>query len=266
MPIKRACRICGCTEFDLFAVKDGFHLERCCVCSLMQITDDLSDVCLEDYYEKEFFDNTYGGLHQEKGQRTAYEKFAYRLQEIEKLKSEKGTILDVGCSFGYFLDAARSRGWKPVGVEIGEYAARFAQETLKLEVHVSDVRQGDLPSNCFDVICLWDVLEHLDEPLAVLNHLHHLMKKEGLLVFNTPDVDSYIRKLQGLRWRCFIPPIHVTYYGPRAVKALLERTGFRLLSRTVALPREALLQKLHVFNFLKKIHFSDKMLIFAEKA
>ena len=94
----------------------------------MQITDDLSDVCLEDYYEKEFFDNTYGGLNQEKGQRTAYEKFAYRLQEIEKLKPEKGTILDVGCSFGYFLDAARSRGWKPVGVEIGEYAARFAQE------------------------------------------------------------------------------------------------------------------------------------------
>jgi len=262
---KRPCRICGHTEYSLFAVKNGFHLERCGRCSLVQVTDDLSTVCLADYYKEDFFTDTYSWQHEPKGQRLMYEKANYRLGEIEKFKPGKGTLLEVGCSFGFFLDAARTRGWTTVGVELGEYAARYAQEQLGLEVHCGMVRGCKLPFGQFDVVALWDVIEHLDDPVAELNHMHALLKSEGLLVFNTPDVDGYVRRLQGLRWRCFIPPIHLTNFGPRSMEALLEKTQFRILLRTVALPREALLQKLRLFWLLKKLQFSDKMLVFAQK-
>jgi len=150
-------------------------------------------------------------------------------------------------------------------VEIGEYAARFVKETLQLNVHVADIEGANLPEGHFDAVTLWNVLEHLDNPVEELEHLNRLIKKEGLVVFTTGDVDSYLRKLQGLRWRAFIPPIHVANYGPRCVKSLLEKTGFRLLSRFVALPREALLAKLYIINSLKRIKFSDKMLIYGQK-
>jgi len=265
MRVDRGCLICGSIQFDFFVKKNGFSLGRCLRCSLLQVTDDLSKVCLKDYYDQEFFDETYDWLQKPAGKKKEYQKFNYRLTEIEKFKPGKGNVLDIGCSFGHFLDCARSRGWTPVGVEISEYAARFAKETLKLNVHVADVSEADLPEGHFDAVTLWNVLEHLDDPVEELEHLNRLMKKAGLLVFTTGDVDSYLRKLQGLRWRSFIPPIHVANYGPRSVKSLLEKTGFRLLSSSVALPREELLSKLHVINSLKKIKFSDKMLIYAQK-
>ncbi len=187
------------------------------------------------------------------------------MQEIEQFKPEKGAILDVGCSFGFFLDTARSRGWKVVGIEIGKHAASFAQTTLGLEVCTSDVREAPLRLKQFDVATLWNVVEHLDDPVRTLGRLNALLKKNGLLVFTTGAEDSYLARIQGTRWRMYIPPIHLANYNLRAVRFLLKRTGFALELNSVALPREALLKKLGVLRVLRKVGVSDKMKIFAKK-
>ncbi len=262
----RACRTCGCEKYDHFARVSGFNLGRCRQCSLVQITDDLAAVDLKAYYDSAFFENVYEWQKEGKGRKVAYEKFTYRLEEIEALRPDKGSILDVGCAYGFFLDVARSRGWCTEGVELGDHAVQYARGKLGLRVHHANVLDVRLPPQTFDVVTLWDVVEHLDDPISVLMHLRRSMKNNALLVFNTPDVDSYVRKVQGLRWRNFIPPIHVTYFGQRAAAHLLRRTGFRLINNTVALPRERLLQKLRLFGFLKAIRLSDKMLVFAERA
>jgi pimeloyl-ACP methyl ester carboxylesterase len=265
MTYLRACRICGSSDYRLFTVKDGFHLQRCRRCDLLQVTDNLSSVNLEDYYGQEFFEQTYDWLEKRRGRRKEYAKFHHRMAEIEKHKPDKGAILDVGCSFGFFLDVARDRSWQPAGVEIGEHAARFARSELGLEVHVSQLRDSPLPQGRFDVVTFWNVLEHLDDPVSDFRRVHGLLKEGGLLVFTTGDVDSYLRRLQGLRWRAFIPPVHLANYGERSVHALMERCGFELIEKTVALPREALLKKLRVLDLLKRLRFSDKMMVFARR-
>ena len=190
-----------------------------------------------------FFDETYDWLKEAKGRQKEYRKFDYRLEEIEKLKPGKGKILDLGCSFGFFLDVARGRGWNAVGVEVGEYAAKFARDKLDLDVHTGDLMDVDLPADHFEAVTLWNVLEHLDDPVAQLMRINGLMKTGGVFVLTTGDIDSYIRKVEGLRWRALIPPIHVANYSVAAVTRLLELTGFSLWVRSVALPREDLAQE-----------------------
>ena len=260
------CRICGPTSFDLFLIKNNHHLNQCRECGLIQVTDDLTNLNLKGIYGQEFFEKTYDWLEKDfKGEKKEYKKFQYRMQEIETLYPPKGNILDIGCSYGYFLDVARSRGWAPMGIEIGEYAAKFAQTRLALKVYNSDFMLSEIPFDYFDVVTLWNVLEHLDDPIAVFRKINMSLKRRGLVVFTTGDTGSYIRKLQGTRWRAFIPPIHLANYNVKSIRRLLEKTGFSLMVRSVALPYEFILKKLRMINILKKINFSDKMMIFALK-
>lgn len=105
----------------------------------------------------------------------------------------------------------------------------------------------------------------LNDPAADLRRLHGLLKGGGLLVFNTPDVDSYLAKLHGRWWRNFEPPNHVVYVSAKTASMLLDKTGFRPIVNTVALPRERLLKKMGVFELLTRMRFSDKLLLFAKR-
>jgi 2-polyprenyl-3-methyl-5-hydroxy-6-metoxy-1,4-benzoquinol methylase len=260
------CRICGPTRFRSFATKNTFHLGRCEQCEAVQITSDLSEASLEDYYDKKFFDITYRHLLKDGiGRRKEYAKFTYRMDEIEKVQPQKGKILDVGCSFGFFCDVARDRGWQPVGIDIGEHAVKFARDELGLEVYVSDLHNAPTACGDVDVVTLWNVVEHLDEPIAEFRRINALLKPGGTVVFTTGDLGSYLARLQGLKWRMFIPPIHVVNYNMKAIAKLLDQTGFSLETRSVALPREALLKRMHLIGIFKALRFSDKMMIFARK-
>jgi len=262
---KSTCRICGSRRLRRFAKKNGFELERCQTCHLVQVADNLSGLSLDEIYGREFFNDEYTWVHSERGRRSEYKKSDSRLQEIERLRPGGGAILDVGCSFGFFLNVARSRGWHSIGIDIGEYAADFARRNLDLEVYTSDVKSAPLPDGYFDAITMWNVVEHLLDPLGDFKRVNELLKKGGLVVFTTGDVGSYMAKLFGRKWRMFIPPIHVVNFHMRSVEALLASTGFSLLLKTVALPKEPLLARLKLLGILRKLEFSDKMLVFARK-
>jgi 2-polyprenyl-3-methyl-5-hydroxy-6-metoxy-1,4-benzoquinol methylase len=263
---KSNCRLCGKIDYTHIRIKNGFHLERCRSCSLVQITDDMSAVRLEELYDQAFFEEVYDWQHEGRGKRIAYEKLDDRLDEIERLVSGRGKMLEVGCAFGYFLDTARSRGWQTRGIELGDHAARFAREELELDVQTMSIEQAEFGPGEFDVIALWDVLEHLEDPLEQFRRLGQMLKKDGIVAFNTPDVDSAIARLQGRYWRNFVPPIHITYFGPRSIQRLLALTGFEPVEITVALPRERLLKQLRLYDLLRRWGVSDKLLVFARKS
>lgn len=259
------CRICGSNDSKPFAVKNGFHLTQCHACQLVQVADDLSDVQLETYYDESFFDETYDWLKEQRGRKKEYDKFHFRMEEIERFTSEKGTILDIGCSYGFFLDVARNRGWEVAGIDVGESAIKFAKEELELEVYVSDIEGAPFPSRHFDAVTLWNVIEHVSDPLADFRRINRVLKVGGIAVFTTGDVGSLFARIMGEHWRMLIPPIHISNFHINSVKVMLERSGFELVFQTVALPREALLVKLRLLGFLRKVKLSDKMMVFARK-
>jgi SAM-dependent methyltransferase len=136
-----------------------------------------------------------------------------------------GTILDIGCGIGLFLEEARRRGWEAQGVEVSSEAAGYAKEKLNLEVLVGRAEEVTFPRESVDVATLWHLLEHLEKPLTVLQGLQEALRPGGLLVVETPNA----RDPRGGRrlWRGDgHPRFHRFMFTPRALRWALVQAGF----------------------------------------
>lgn len=96
-------------------------------------------------------------------------------------------------------------------------------------VRKGDLLQQDYAERSFDVITLWDVIEHTPDPRRVLERCHALMRPGGILVVNYPDVGSWIARALGRRWP-FLASVHLSYFTRRTIQRMLETTGYEVLS------------------------------------
>jgi len=138
-----------------------------------------------------------------------------------------GKLLDVGCSTGYFLNAARLH-FDASGVEPSRWAGEFARTQLRLEVRTGTLEEARLPTQSFDVVSLIDVIEHLADPLATLKEAARVLKTGGLLYLVTPDVDSLTARLMGSRW-WGLRPAHIYYFSKKSLARILKEAGFEVV-------------------------------------
>ncbi|MFC1514745.1 class I SAM-dependent methyltransferase [Candidatus Omnitrophota bacterium] len=154
--------------------------------------------------------------------------FARELKRIEKYASHKGRLLEVGCFVGLFLELARSNGWSVSGVEPSAWAVQYAREKLGISVAQAPVEEYRFDDTAFDVVTMWDVVEHLADPKKALASVCKSLKKQGILFLNTPDFNSIIRRIFGRKcW--FVLRTHIYYFTPRTIKRMLEECGFEVV-------------------------------------
>ena len=151
--------------------------------------------------------------------------FFHELDAIEKIQ-DKGTLLDVGCYTGFFLECARERGWKVYGVEPSSWAANYAQTNLDLPVFNGPIERYNHAQH-FDVITLWDVLEHLPNPVEVMTGLRRHVRDDGLVVFATHNLDNMVARLLGRHFPLFME-MHTVHFNNDTLGQLLDKSGFRL--------------------------------------
>ena len=109
-----------------------------------------------------------------------------------------GRLLDVGCATGQFLaEMASYPGWEVTGVEPSESAAAFARQAYSFPIYQSDLVSAGFPDGAFDVVTLWDVFEHLHDPLAMLAEVRRILVPNGVLIMRTPSLDSWDRVFLG---------------------------------------------------------------------
>lgn len=137
-------------------------------------------------------------------------------------------LLDVGCYTGVFVEIAERHGWKAWGVEPSRWAVRKAR-ARGLHVEQGTLVSADLPESYFDVVTLWDVIEHLANPRQVLQQTHRLLKPGGLVVIHTIDIESPFARLMGRRWP-WLMEMHIYYFSRQTLRAMLEQCGFQVLS------------------------------------
>jgi SAM-dependent methyltransferase len=148
-----------------------------------------------------------------------------RCVRFVETNSPKGRILDVGCAAGFFVKAASDAGWDATGVEPCRWLADYGASRLGLKIVPSNLRDARFADASFDVVTMWDVLEHVPDPPAELREVFRILRPGGLLVVNYPDVGTWQAKLAGKHWWFFLS-VHLTYFTKKTIKAMVSRAGF----------------------------------------
>jgi 2-polyprenyl-3-methyl-5-hydroxy-6-metoxy-1,4-benzoquinol methylase len=154
--------------------------------------------------------------------------FAKCLDIIEGMMPQRGRILDVGTAGGSFLEVAKRRGWRVAGCEPNVWLSEWGSQHYGIPIHAGTVFDMGLADTSFDAVTLWDVLEHTPDPKAVLSECHRVLRPDGLLVVNYPDIHSLVARLMGRRW-VFLLSVHLYYFTFETIRHMLEQTGFRVI-------------------------------------
>jgi 2-polyprenyl-3-methyl-5-hydroxy-6-metoxy-1,4-benzoquinol methylase len=199
----------------------GRHV-RCKNCHLIYMNPMEKVSKTNEYYYKA--KNTHAPTIRECYLRTA--KSQVRL--IQKYAS--GTnLLDIGCAQGFFLFSASKAGYTTRGIEISQDAAAYAIKEFGLDVEAKPFEELRFPESSFDVVTLWQVLEHVPYPLTVLKEVYRILKPGGLVVASTPNIESIPAKILRKKW-WDIKRLHINQFTTKTLADILHNAGFKKMS------------------------------------
>jgi 2-polyprenyl-3-methyl-5-hydroxy-6-metoxy-1,4-benzoquinol methylase len=162
-------------------------------------------------------------------ERTGRERtFSKHLKKLEKYTGPGNgrDLLDVGAYIGVFVEVARANGWNAIGVEPSRWAVNIAA-SRQIPIIEGTLKAAELEGEQFDVITLWDVIEHLDDPSSELNHIYSMLKPGGILVVHTMDIESLAARVMGSRWP-WLMDMHIHYFGRSTLSKMLVQIGFEI--------------------------------------
>ncbi len=229
-----ACPLCGKDDpGELLSAKDrlglapgSFTLVRCRGCGLVYLDPRPDEEGLLACYPKEYW----GG--RDKGVKELLRGVEERLKESYKLRAVAatgltgGAILDVGCGRGEFLALAAKRGFRAVGIEPGEEAARRGRADYGLDIIHGTLGSVSLPGGGFDAVTMWHVLEHFPDPLGALREARRLLAPGGKLIAALPDFGSLQSGWFMEDWFGIDAPRHLTHFTRDTLAAMLTKSGF----------------------------------------
>lgn len=155
--------------------------------------------------------------------------FFKALKSIEPCIPRKGTVLDIGTAGGSFLAAAKRRGWNVYGCELNTWMVNWGNKHYGLAIRQGTLFDQQYKSQSFDMVTLWDVIEHTPDPARVIRECNRILKKDSLLIINYPDIGSWIARLMGRKW-LFLTSVHLYYFTRKTIKKLLEQEGFEIIT------------------------------------
>jgi len=161
-----------------------------------------------------------------------YENF---LEKIEKLKPKRGRLLDVGCGYGEFMKMARGYGWEVFGIELSYEACEYIRRRYGLPVYSRSLPEVGFPSEYFDVVTMWNVLDHIPDPLGHLREARRVIKADGVLFVRVPNfpfqrvsyhIGRLIGKLTGYDLAHKVSVFHLYCFTHDSLRRILKEAGF----------------------------------------
>jgi 2-polyprenyl-3-methyl-5-hydroxy-6-metoxy-1,4-benzoquinol methylase len=235
------CCVChreGRPVYDL----DPFGVVRCARCSIVFVSPRLNPNALQRLYDDVGYFEGEGSVYGESGRlrpalllQRQWISGRLALAERELRRPARGArLLEIGCAYGLFLDAARDRGYDVTGVELSASAANRARQGRGLTVHSSQL--DDAPLNGpFDVVCAWDTLEHVPDPVEFWRTIRGLVADDGVVLFSTPNFTSLPARALRRRWWTLKPTEHIWHFTPRTHRTVAAMAGMTV-TRTVLNP------------------------------
>lgn len=227
---QRSCACCGGQSYQRWWTVKGFDIGRCTACRLIQVLQDVSDEQLRQAYGEGYYNGQDDFVYQKylADPDAKIRDFGRNLDDIcrDNAIGTPGRCLEIGCAYGLFLVAARQRGWTVSGIEMSVHAAQSARETYGLDVTSDSSALERIDTASINLVAMWDVFEHVKQPLDLLTQIQRVLVPGGLLVLTTMDIGSVGARLYGRRWFQICPPYHLMYWDHASIRKVLENTGF----------------------------------------
>lgn len=226
MTTSSRCPLCGSKHSKLLGRKDEIsrtggelHLAQCTTCNLVYLTERPEDFTAElyNYYE----------LREHKTQKELYhpitaQRYQQLLQRFSRLTTGR-KLLDIGCGEGHFVHTAVREGWAATGIDLSESAIRICQK-FGVPARCQDLFDTALEPNSFDIVTLFELIEHVPDPSVFLRRAIELVRPNGLIYITTPNFNALDRRVQGLEWE----PIHgehLIYFTPSTLQKTVTQAN-----------------------------------------
>src|SRR3989344_2277190 len=187
---------------------------------------DFNSTFIDQWYSKSKPDTTFFA-----GQKARRITARCILNRIETYAPTHGTLLDIGSGPGIFVVEASTRNWNAIGLESASWAIEYGRSKYGITLeqgNVSNVKY--MKHESFDVVTLFDVIEHIADPSELVVSIARVLKPKGLLVLTTPRFDSLLARLMGRYWYCIFPA-HLHYFTNRSLRQVLHSAGFTIVRR-----------------------------------
>ena len=223
-----SCPVCESRARDPWVHFDALHFDRCSGCGTVYRSFELPSVQTSGLYEAPY--------HTGKRSR----RWAHRVRKAKnQIRSamhfgDCRSILDVGCSVGYIVEAGSQLKLRSAGMDVSEFAVKTVKER-GLDARVGTLERMPFEAGEFDLVMMRHVLEHTPTPIEALQEVRRVLSPRGLVMLMVPDLSYW--KGQWLRrtYRYFRPDDlgrqHFVYYHQASMTRLLRDQGFEILAR-----------------------------------
>ncbi|WP_316507056.1 class I SAM-dependent methyltransferase [Nitrosopumilus sp.] len=226
------CPICNSAENKIFwimkeienSTKENFRYVKCNDCDLVYTSPRRNDV---EYYQK--LPSSYLSDLDWYVKSISVKGLMWMLDEFEKKwfkeHQHRGKMLEIGCAMGHFLYTARARTWETLGIEFVKDAADWAKKFLQLDIIESPAETSTIDEGNFDCVVGIEMIEHVRNPLEILEKVKKWLKPGGMVFFSTPNIESNSMKTKK-PWEVLDPRDHLTLFSKKTITNTLEKVGF----------------------------------------
>lgn len=239
-PVDAICPTCGPSRHALIypsTVQDGETIEadeftctsdrvnhhddivQCTDCGIVRAIPDLTTGDIAELYA-DTADEIY--LDQEDARR---ELFAWAVEKLNGFTVPEKRLIEFGSHLGLFLDTARQGGWMARGVEPSAWAVATGRKRFGVAIEQGLIENVETPRDPYGAVVMFDMLEHVVDPLQALDAARRCIHDDGLLLVSTINIDSIHGRIRKDRWPWFIRP-HLWYYTPETLLLHLDQAGF----------------------------------------
>lgn len=223
------CIVCNSNKQKVVFVEFGVDIYKCQNCGHM-----FSSYSADQYYKGYFGDDVSGNdnFWWNEAHQKMYNDFCKKY-----IISKSGKLLDIGCGLGFFVKKVNNYpNWQTFGYEISETAVDFAKNELKLaNIFCGKAEEANFPKNYFDIITLWDVIEHIPNPDKILNYISSILKEDGFLFIHTPNANIQLLKtrlkklIHGMKSEIHYLEAkdHINTYTAKSISIVLKRENFK---------------------------------------
>jgi len=237
MPKYIKCNLCSGEETIVIQkAEELYSVVKCKSCGLVYVNPQPAQEELVNFYGEEYYREW-----TERQRNVRIFLWRKRLKDLEKYKGKKGegeapVLLDVGCGNGDFLELAKET-YQIHGTEISPFAVEYVKRNLGTKIHMGNLDKLNLLPNTYDVITIWHTLEHMPDPLENLKEAKRILKNDGLLIIEVPNMNAYIeraiyrivKRKQERFFSIYDREPHLFHFTPSTLKDILKRAGFRVV-------------------------------------